>query len=102
MSVKIESDNLKEGMLGLVVALVEILKDVLQKQAIHRLESGSLNDEDANRLGIAFMEMESAIEKIKKENNLEQTSDNIRSELDGIVDDALKGLLTPLQMENDR
>lgn len=100
MTLQIQSENLKEGLLGLVMALVEILKDVLQKQAIHRLESGSLNNEEANRLGLAFMELELAIEKIKKENNLGQTSDNIRSELDGIVDDALSGLLTPLQVEN--
>ena len=98
MSIQIESDNLKEGVLGLVMALVEILKDVLQKQAIHRLESGSLNDEEADRLGLAFMKLDEAIEKIKKENNLEQTSGKIRAELDGIVNDTL-GTLT-LQKEN--
>ena len=31
MSIKIDSDNLKEGLLGLVMALVEIIKEVLQK-----------------------------------------------------------------------
>ena len=100
MSIQIESDNLKEGLLGLVIAIVEVLKDVLQKQAIHRLESGSLNDEEADRLGLAFMKLDEAIEKIKKENSLEQTADKIRAELDGIVNDALGTLISPLQQEN--
>ena len=100
MSIQIESDNLKEGLLGLVIAIVEVLKDVLQKQAIHRLESGSLNDEEADRLGLAFMKLDEAIEKIKKENGLEQTADKIRAELDGIVNDALGTLISPLQQEN--
>lgn len=100
MSIQIESDNLKEGLLGLVMAVVEILKDVLQKQAIHRLESGSLNDEEADRLGLAFMKLDEAIEKIKKENNLKQTSDKIRAELDGIVGDALNTLTSPLLQES--
>ncbi len=97
MTIQIESDNLKEGLLGLVMALVEILKDVLQKQAIRRLESGILNDEEAERLGLAFMKLDEAIEKIKKENNLQQTSDKIRGELDGIVNDALNVLTSPLE-----
>ena len=102
MTVQIESDNLKEGLLGIVIALVEILKDVLQKQAIHRLESGSLNEEEADRLGLAFMKLDEAIEKIKKENGLEQTADKIRAELDGIVNNALGTLISPLQQENVR
>ena len=100
MTIQIESDGLKEGLLGLVIALVEVLKDVLQKQAIRRLESGSLNEEEADRLGLAFMKLDEAIEKIKKENGLEQTAGKIRAELDGIVNDALGTLMSPLQQEN--
>src|SRR3990167_10487203 len=96
MTIQIESDNLKEGLLGLVIAIVEVLKDVLQKQAIHRLESGSLNDEEADRLGLAFMKLDEAIEKIKKENGLEQTADKIRADLDNLVDESITKLINPL------
>ena len=47
MTIKVDSDNLKEGLLGLVIALVEILKEVLEKQAIYRFESNSLREEEA-------------------------------------------------------
>ena len=66
MTIKVDSDNLKEGLLGLVIALVEIIKDVLQKQAIHRLDGGSLSEEEAEKLGLAFMQLDETIEKIKK------------------------------------
>lgn len=95
MTIKVETENLKEGLLGLVVALVEIIKEVLQKQAINRVESGSLREDEAERLGLAFMQLDETITKIKKENNLEKTSDKIRSDLDNLVDDTVNKLLLP-------
>jgi len=99
MSIKINSDNLKEGLLGLVMALVEIIKEVLQKQAINRLESGNLRNQEAEKLGLAFMKLDETIEKIKKENDLEKTTDKIRNELDSIVDDSITKLI-PVTLEN--
>ena len=100
MSIKVDSDNLKEGLLGLVMALVEIIKEVLQKQAVYRLESGSLRNQEAEKLGQAFMSLNEAIEKIKKENGLEKTTNKIRDELDSIVDDTITKLINPITLEN--
>lgn len=93
MTIKVDSDNLKEGLLGLVIALVEIIKDVLQKQAICRLDGGSLSEEDAEKLGLAFMQLDETIEKIKKENNLEKTAGKIRADLDNLVNDTVEQLI---------
>ncbi len=99
MTIKVDSDNLKEGLLGLVVALVEIIKEVLQKQAVYRLESNTLREEEAEKLGLAFMKLDETLKKIKAENNLEKTTDKIRADLDGLVDDALTKLIDPLLLE---
>ena len=99
MTIKVDSDNLKEGLLGLVIALVEIIKEVLEKQAIYRLEGKSLSEEDAEKLGLAFMKLDEAIEKIKKENNLEKTADKIRQDLDNLVNNSLTKLIDPLLVE---
>ena len=99
MTIKVDSDNLKEGLLGLVIALVEIIKEVLQKQAIYRLEGKSLSEEDAEKLGIAFMQLDETIKKIKKENNLEKTVDKIRADLDNLVDNSITKLVDPLLVE---
>ncbi len=99
MTIKVDSDNLKEGLLGLVIALIEIIKDVLQKQAVHRLESNTLREEEAEKLGLAFMRLDETLEKIKKENNLEKTANKIRADLDNLVDDSLRKLVDPLRLE---
>ena len=99
MAIKVDSDNLKEGLLGLVIALVEIIKEVLQKQAIYRLEGKSLSEEDAEKLGIAFMQLDETIKKIKKENNLEKTADKIRADLDNLVNNSITKLVDPIIVE---
>ena len=99
MTIKVDSDNLKEGLLGLVIALVEIIKEVLQKQALYRLESGSLREEEAEKLGLAFMQLDETIKKIKEENNLEKTAGKIRADLDNLVNDSITKLIDPLLVE---
>lgn len=96
MSIKVDSDNLNEGLLGLVVALVEIIKDVLEKQAVHRLEGGFLREEEAEKLGLAFKQLDETLAKIKKENNLEKTAGKIRADLDSLVNDSVVALVDPL------
>jgi len=101
MTIKVDSDNLKEGLLGLVIALVEILKEVLEKQAIYRFESNSLREEEAEKLGIAFMQLDETIKKIKKENNLEKTADKIRADLDNLVNEGITKLINPIELKNE-
>ena len=43
MVIDINEDNLKQGLLGLIVALVEIIKEALERQALRRIESGKLS-----------------------------------------------------------
>ena len=50
--INIDENNLKHGVLGLVLALVEIIKDALRIQAFERMESGSLTEEEVERLNV--------------------------------------------------
>ena len=61
MAIHIDEENLKEGLLGLVVALVEIIEEVLERQAIRRMEGGRLSDEEMERLGDALAELDEAL-----------------------------------------
>ena len=72
---------------------------MLQKQAIYRLEGKSLSEKDAEKLGLAFMQLDEAIKKIKKENNLEKTADKIRADLDNLVNNSITKLIDPLIVE---
>jgi hypothetical protein len=50
MVIEIDEDNLKQGLLGLVVALVEVIQEALVRQAMRRIEGGKLSAEEEARL----------------------------------------------------
>jgi len=91
----IDEDNLKHGVLGLVMALVEIIRDALKTQAFRRIEDGTLTEEEIERLGRAFMELDRAIEEIKCEQGVSESVKNVRDGLDRIVDDVVDRMINP-------
>ena len=88
--INIDEDNLKNGVLGLVLAAVDILRDALQNQANRRIESGTLADEEVERLGVALADLDTAIEGIKREQGLEQAVQSVRDGLDDLVDNVVR------------
>lgn len=88
--IDINEDNLKNGVLGLVLAVVEILRDALQNQAMRRIDSGGLTDEEVERLGAALADLDLAIEGIKREQGLEQAVQSVRDGLDDLVNDVVQ------------
>ena len=95
MAINIDEKRLKHGLLGLVLALIEIIRDALRVQAVRRVEGGSLTEEEIERLGSAFMELDQAIEQIKEEQGISEAVANVREGLDDLVDDALQCLVAP-------
>ena len=95
MAIEIDEANLKQGVLGLVIALVEIIQDALRHQAFRRMEGGSLTEEEMERLGEALMDLDEAIEQIKQENGIAGAVRSVRDGLDNAVDDVLDNLLNP-------
>ena len=93
--INIDEDNLKNGVLGLVLAVVEILRDALQNQATRRIESGALTEEEVERLGAALADLDLAIEGIKREQGLEQAVQAVRDGLDDIVNDVVQHAINP-------
>lgn len=100
MPIDIDEKNLKHGVLGLVIALVEIIKDALRVQALKRMEGGSLTEEELERLGGALMDLDIAIEEIKKEQGITESVRSVRDGLDNIVDDVLDKIINPERWEN--
>ncbi len=95
MTITIDEGNLKRGLLGLVVALVEIIQELLERQALRRIESGNLSDEETERLGTALYELSEALEKIKMDNDIENDVQSVRNGLDEVADDLINKLINP-------
>ncbi len=101
MVIKIDENNLKQGVLGLVIALVEVIRDALRIQAIKRMESGILTDEECERLGKALMDLDIALEGIKNEHGLAESVQSVRDGLDTLVDDVVDKMINPKRWEEE-
>jgi len=99
--VDIDEKSLKHGVLGLVIALVEVIRDALKLQAMKRMEGGSLTDEEVERLGQALMDLDTAIEEIKREQGIVESVRSVRDGLDDIVDDVLDRMISPERWEEE-
>lgn len=95
MPVNVNEDNLKQGLLGLVVALVEIIQELLERQALRRIEGGKLSDEEIERLGGALSDLNNALENIKKDNDLEEAVNSVRDGLDQVADEVIDKIMNP-------
>jgi hypothetical protein len=58
-------DDIEQGLARLVLTLVEFLRQVLEHQAVRRMEGGSLSDEEVERVGVALMRLQERLEEIK-------------------------------------
>jgi len=77
------------------VALVEIIKDVLEREALRRMEGGRLNVEELDRLGNGLLELDQALDQIQQDNEIVDIVERIRSDLDTFVDDTFKVITQP-------
>lgn len=87
--IRIEEGSLKEGLLALVIALVDIVADVLRAQAVRRLEAGTLSPSQMDSLGKALMDLDRAILEIKSELALTAAVESVRKGLDRLVEELL-------------
>jgi len=94
--IDIDEDNLKSGVLGLVIALVEIIRDTLKLQAVKRMEGESLSEEEIERLGRALKELDVAIDHIKEEQGVGEAVQSVRDGLDNIVGDVFDKIANPI------
>jgi CRISPR/Cas system-associated endonuclease Cas1 len=101
MAIDIREDNLKHGVLGLVLALVEIIRDALKIQALKRIESGILSEEECERLGQALMDLDLALEEIKEEQGVTESVRAVRDGLDEIVDDVIDRIANPERWQEE-
>ena len=64
---RIEADpeRLEKGLAQLVLTLVELLRELMERQALRRIDDGTLTDEEIDRLGETFMLLEQRMAELK-------------------------------------
>ncbi len=62
--IEIDGDRVRNGLAQLVLTLVKLLHELLERQAIRRMDSGSLSDEEIERLGMTLMRQAEELENL--------------------------------------
>ena len=76
---RIDSDpeTVERGLAQLVLTLIELLRQLMERQAVRRMEQGILTNEEIERLGQTFMRLGERMEELKAEFGLEDEDLNL-------------------------
>ena len=79
LSRRIDADpeSVEQGLAQLVLTIVELLRQLMERQAVRRMEGGTLTDDEVERLGRTFMLLEKRMGELKKSFGLEDADLNI-------------------------
>jgi hypothetical protein len=72
-----DRDDVARGLAQLVLTLIELLRQLMERQAIRRVEAGGLSDEQVERLGQALMALERQMAELKEEFGLRDEDLNL-------------------------
>jgi hypothetical protein len=64
--VDLDPEGVEQGLAKLVLTLVEFLRQLLERQAVRRMDGGTLTDEEIERVGLALMRLEQKVDEVAK------------------------------------
>jgi hypothetical protein len=60
-----DPERVERGLAQLVLAVVDLLRELMERQALRRMEGGSLDEDEIERLGSAFMKLNETMDELK-------------------------------------
>lgn len=66
-----DPEHVEQGLARLVLTLIEVLRKVLEHQAVRRMDGGSLSDEEVERLGLALLRLSERMDELKRQFGLD-------------------------------
>ena len=64
--VNADPETVERGLAQLVLTLIELLRQLMERQALRRMDEGSLSDEEVERLGQTFMKLAARMDELKE------------------------------------
>jgi len=74
---ELDPEQVKNGLGQLVLTVIKLLHELMEKQALRRIDAGSLTDEEIERLGFTLMRQAEEIDRLRKEFKLEEEDLNL-------------------------
>ncbi|MEA2489552.1 MAG: hypothetical protein QOH21_1344 [Acidobacteriota bacterium] len=73
-----DSEIVENGLAKLVLSIIELVRRLLEKQALRRMDAGNLTDEEIERLGNALMKLEEKMAELKRTFGLSDEDLNLK------------------------
>ena len=65
--VNADPESVEKGLAQLVLTIVELLRQIMERQALRRIDGGTLTEEQVERLGQTFMELDRRMEELTEQ-----------------------------------
>ncbi|HEX8974993.1 MAG TPA: gas vesicle protein K [Solirubrobacteraceae bacterium] len=75
--VKADPEGLEKGLAQLVLTVIELLRQLMERQAVHRMQAGNLSSEEVERLGRTFMALAARMDELKETFGLQDEDLNL-------------------------
>jgi hypothetical protein len=60
-----DPETVERGLVQLVLTLVELLRQLMERQAVRRLDAGAMTPEETERVGLTFMLLEKRMAELR-------------------------------------
>ena len=77
--IEIDKDAVRRDLMKLVLTIVELLRQLMERQAIRRVENGDVTEEQEEDLGMALMHLQEAMDELTEQFGL--TADDLNLDL---------------------
>jgi hypothetical protein len=75
--IEANADNVERELLKLVLTIVELVRQLMERQAIRRMDQGNLSTEQVEELGLGLMRLEEAMTSLREQFGLSAADLNI-------------------------
>lgn len=73
-----DPEIVENGLAKLVLSIIELIRRLLEKQALRRMDAGNLSDEEIERVGNALMKLEEKMAELKRTFGLSDEDLNLK------------------------
>jgi Gas vesicle protein K len=73
-----DPDIVENGLAKLVLSIIELVRRLLEKQALRRMDAGNLTDDEIEKLGTALMKLEEKMNELKRTFGLSDDDLNLK------------------------
>ena len=76
--VNADPENVERGLAQLVLTIIELLREIMERQALRRIDGGQLTEEQVERLGQTFMELDKRMAELRETFGLTEEDLNLQ------------------------